>query len=302
MDSVPRDDAQLQIAAPTEEQLGDPGFWRALCPELRVEDSPWPPPAVAVDEATLAAVSADIRDEGYFQVVEPQLPPDLVARLVRGVERLHDRAMPVTWLFVFDEAWEVFARLRPVAEAVLGEGYLWTPTVWTFRLGPGYAEAGWGPHRDGTRPFESVRADGRPKACTLWVPLTDATPANGCIYVVPRPLDTVEKIVVQNARAVPARAGSVLGWNHQVLHWGGRSSPKAAGSRVAITLELQRGDEEPNARPLLDPSVQPALGQRLGLVGLAFSKYRHFTHLPEPWASLATPLVKRYLFGGPGPS
>src|SRR5438093_1083574 len=83
----------------------------------------------------------------------------------------------------------------------------------------------------------SGRGRGRRNRLTTWVPLTDATLSNGCMYVVPKSTDErVQQAVenyssrkmsmgdvqrlLQHARALPARAGSVLCWGFGLLHWG----------------------------------------------------------------------------------
>ena len=51
--------------------------------------------------------------------------------------------------------------------------------------------AGFSPHRD-RQPADSpgsFRDDGAAKLTTCWVPLTDATPENSCLYAIPRAHD-----------------------------------------------------------------------------------------------------------------
>lgn len=43
--------------------------------------------------------------------------------------------------------------------------------------------AGWGPHRDRVQP--TLDEDNSPHSLTVWLPFTDATPLNGCMYVLP---------------------------------------------------------------------------------------------------------------------
>jgi hypothetical protein len=71
---------------------------------------------------------------------------------------------------------------------------------------------------------------------TSWIPLSDATPQNGCMYVVPAHLDphygkpTTPRSQLPDlslARALPVRPGDYLVWNQAVLHWGGESNEAA---------------------------------------------------------------------------
>jgi len=66
------------------------------------------------------------------------------------------------------------------------------------------------------------------------------------MYIVPAFFDTnygnVQKgqkreiINFQDIRALPAVAGSVLCWNHAVLHWGGRSNERAPHPHISLAF------------------------------------------------------------------
>lgn len=61
------------------------------------------------------------------------------------------------------------------------------PDIWVFNIDPRHGEpAGWRPHRDRPHPW---MADGTPNSLNFWLPLTEATPLNGCMYILPRPAD-----------------------------------------------------------------------------------------------------------------
>jgi hypothetical protein len=68
----------------------------------------------------------------------------------------------------------------------------------------------------------------------------DATPDNGRIYVVPATrepnysgdLKQCKANTLQDVRALPAKVGSVLGWNHQLLPWGGGARAPARSLRA----------------------------------------------------------------------
>src|SRR5439155_6934207 len=100
---------------------------------------------------------------------------------------------------------------------------------WVWFLPPSEEAAGWGPHRD--RVQCTVDDDNSPQVITVWLAFSDATPLNGCIYVLPtnfddsferRVWDNRQTMVLrrpQDIRAVPASKGSLLSWNHGLLHW-----------------------------------------------------------------------------------
>jgi SAM-dependent methyltransferase len=149
--------------------------------------------------------------------------------------------------------------------------------------------------------------DDSPHSLTVWLPFSEATPLNGCIYVLPAQHDErfrrrvwdgpgndkVEDL--QNIRALPAQAGSLLAWNQAILHWGGRASRRAEGPRTSAAFEFQRGDKPPFNEPLLDPQRVPSFAERLGLIGKQVLQYRHMYPLAPDVESLAIELRDRFM-------
>ena len=99
------------------------------------------------------------------------------------------------------------------------------------------------PHRDyPASEAWNTKADA-PRLVSAWIPLTDATTDNGCMYVLPRRHDscwsdsrhpdhltpaqreegggTTLRFDVSHARPMIAKAGSVCAWAGQTVHWGG---------------------------------------------------------------------------------
>ena len=196
---------------------------------------------------------------------------------------------PPVFAFVFDEFWTVWRmphwsnyqrRARP--------GYRLRPTFTVLRHSQRGAK-GWPPHADGF---------GQP-GVSVWIPLSDAT-IERCIYVVPKdliagrvqvgdlfgaadlPLSTVTDLL-QCARALPARAGSVLLWNFDVIHWGavvqGGSQPRISVSAefVPAAYGVSADDVERWHRPR-STTVPPFL-DRLGVIA---SNIRMFA-ANDPW-------------------
>jgi hypothetical protein len=110
--------------------------------------------------------------------------------------------------------------------------------------------AGWLPHRD--RPSapasEGFRPDGSPRYTTVWIPLTDATPASSCLYFLPagadpgylKTGDQLEDIFVkpqswQHITAQPMAAGGVICFSHRLLHWGSVAE-LGAPARIAMSF------------------------------------------------------------------
>jgi len=264
-----------------------PDYWRSLNPTLSIsEDAATDLISLADDE--LEGIIRNVTVEGYFQV-DDLLSLRQARQLGSAVANLHGRKCPPVFAFVYDEFWTVCRKLTPVLEHILSAPYYQLPDFWVWYLDPSLQAAGWRPHRD--KGFSALLPDGAPKSLTVWISLTDATPMNGCMYVVPAHLDPPSSYLgrkdnllppnMQDVRALPVAAGSALGWNQAILHWGGRASQRAPHPRISFACEFQRADVAPYNTPLLDPSETPAFQQRLKLIGKQILQYRHMYGFSE---------------------
>lgn len=260
----------------------NPDYWRSLNPDLGISETG----ARLEPEQRPPTLAADWReqlvDEGYLQL-EDRLEVSDIERLRQAIENIVADSWPAVLCAVYDEFWRLFARLRRLLPPILGEDYRILPAFWAWRLDPAKEEAGWDPHRD--RNIDTLLRDGMPKSLTTWVPLTDATPLNGCMYVLPASRDpdyrnflgSDQAPALQHIRALPAAPGTVLLWNQRILHWGGVSSRRATVPRISLAMEFQRGDESPYREPLLDPNELPPFELRVKLITHLLAKYRPFT-------------------------
>lgn len=262
----------------------DPRYWTQLAPQLSVGGAVQVrAPAVAAD--TLDAVRRHFAAEGYFQT-PPMLDAAELARLNDAIDAVNGAGWPPVFAWVYDEFWAL-ARLPDVAALLasqIGAGYSQIPHIWTHVVPATVGSAGWVPHFDGP-------SRGR---ASIWIALTDATLANGCMHVVSRrrlsgafasqPLETGRVPLadalraLHGVRALPAPPGSVLGWTFDVLHWGG-ACVSAGTARRAISLEFIAAGEPPNAdeAPLLPlTGALPALADRLRMIATAVMLYQKF--------------------------
>jgi hypothetical protein len=279
-------------------------FWRELRPSLSIEGAP---DVDGFQFGDVPKLMEQLRFEGYVNVAGV-VPEKLVVAMRECIALLHERKIPLAFAFVYDEAWQVFKGLTSFMEAALGNGYRALPDFWVWHVVPSESSHGWSPHRDRVQP--TLDRNNSPHSLTVWIPFTDATPLNGCIYMLPAHLDDRFKqriwdgegnnhvLAPQNIRALPATAGSLLAWNQAVLHWGGRASRLAEGPRSSAALEFQRGDKAPFNRPLLDPKRTPGFQQRLGLVGKQVLQYQHMYPLTPDIAAVAEALRTKFMPGG----
>jgi hypothetical protein len=256
-------------------------FWQRLNPELTISDRPLAAP-LAARPPIAAAVAARAREQldalGFF-ATPPVLTAAECAVLRTAVARLAEAGLPSGCLAVYDEVYRCFAGLEPLFEPVLGADYLWVADgLWAFYVPAGApARNGlWSPfdaHRDSLGPDPAVVGGGRPSILTVWIPLSDVTPAESCLYVVPKPGDPgfrageqgvgAGDFDLQSIRAIPAAAGSVVAWSTHLIHWGSRSWADAASARVAVTTYFQRADVPPFDPSVFDPAGEVSLDSRL---------------------------------------
>jgi tetratricopeptide (TPR) repeat protein len=266
------------------EKIIHPEFWLEMNPELSINgDSNLAESKVDISPEQIEILSDRMRTEGYFQI-DDLLPALEIEKLRVGIERLRANGIRPVFILVYDQVWQMFQRLSPILSAILGADYRQFPGFWAWFIDPQQSERGWRPHID--RTDSPLRSDRMTDTVNIWIALTEATPLNGCMYIVPANLDptygTSERPTeyhagfdLQSIRALPAKAGSVLCWNGLVYHWGGSSSQGATHARISIANDFQRGDVRAYEQPLLDPFTRLSLSDRLGLVGLQTLRYRH---------------------------
>ncbi len=281
---------------PSFGDMAAPEMWRALAPELHVADAAFLEAArrpVDFDPATLADIPRRLATSGYFQLPPPRWSFDLAA-LGRGVSAVAKAGYPPVFIFMYDEAWLVFAQLKALLESALGGSYMIMPAFWSWHVDGSRESAGWPPHRDNHE--KALMPDRRtPRLVALWIPLSEATPLNGCMYVLPAdrdpfyeaPRDAKAGVDLQDIRALPAATGSVLGWTQALYHWGGRASQPVTTPRISLSVEFQRGDELPVLEPLLDPDVVPGVPERARLILRQLLQYRSFSPLTPELLSFA---------------
>jgi hypothetical protein len=272
-------------------QLGTDGKGTAVCME-----------ATPIEPRQHGEFVRKVAVEGYFQT-EPVLSAPALERMRSCLESLRREGWPPVFGFVYDEFW-LAARtpsLVRLLSAVLGAGYRQIPHVWTHYVHPTKWAGGWPPHVDGPR---------RPNRLNVWLPLTDATLDNGCMYLIPRDrtppvardfsrVEAVDradlKALLHNARALPARAGAVLGWAFDVIHWGSRCDGPGE-PRISISQEFIADGESPGSDELPLLEAQPGLptfAQRLHAIGKGIVEYERFEPAMIRFVELARRLVER---------
>jgi hypothetical protein len=281
----------------------DCDYWRTLCPDLgitRPQDLKDLEGTPLSSEQT-AWACAHLERHGYFQIPEI-IAPAVVARMHRCVEILRSSNWPPVFSFVYDEFWAISRTpsLVNFLSRKLGTGFLQAAGVWTYRVDPRARASGWAPHVDSRNDEERI---------TLWIPLTAATIGNGCMYVIPQDrvppalpacyLDWTAVshdelgILLRNVTPLPATAGSVLGWNNSLIHWGGRALESATFPRISVGVEFMSKRANPRSweKPVFDMQL-PDFATRVRAIGQSILYYEKFETAIRKYCGLASKLVE----------
>lgn len=278
-------------------QALDPGFWRRFGPDLSIENESgakllesYPP---AGDEVVRQCEK--IRREGYFQT-QPIVDTIAIGRMRALVEKLREAGWPPVFSYVYDEFWDVVRTptLKHLISEFLGEGYRQNSFCWTYYVARSKG-AGWPPHTD---------SGDRTSRLTVWVPLSEATLDNGCIYVVPAdrmPADFPSKYhdvktvtqsqlgtLLQAARALPSPPGAYLGWHHGLIHWGsfacGQTAPRIS---MAVEFVAAGASARKNEEPLFDMHRLPSFSERIETISKGIQLYAKFEPLMNRYRELS---------------
>lgn len=273
--------------------------WRRLVPFASIEEK-----VVSGDHARIAPPDAvreksRLDEDGYFSLKQV-LDRERIARMHDIARAVRADGWPVAFAFVYDEFWSV-ARTPSISaflEASLGPGFMQNTVVWAHWVPDAKGVAGWRPHDD-------CRGGGD-TFLSLWIPLSEATVENGCMFLVPdrrsREVadaikaqdnlpDTLFRKTLQDVVALPASPGSLIGWRGDVLHWGGANSGSST-PRVSLALEFRSRDARTRRfeRPLIDPrAALPPFRTRLFAIVKALREYTEF----EPLLRRHLPLAER---------
>eukprot|EP00011_Vannellida_sp_DIVA3-517-6-12_P001975 CAMPEP_0114608976 /NCGR_PEP_ID=MMETSP0168-20121206/2853_1 /TAXON_ID=95228 ORGANISM="Vannella sp., Strain DIVA3 517/6/12" /NCGR_SAMPLE_ID=MMETSP0168 /ASSEMBLY_ACC=CAM_ASM_000044 /LENGTH=296 /DNA_ID=CAMNT_0001819885 /DNA_START=6 /DNA_END=893 /DNA_ORIENTATION=- len=276
-------------------------YWRSICGTDAITDDPDLRDERETDSGLAQRVGEDWRKYGYTRV--GGFFGDSIGRLevlAEAARRLENAGWPPTFVILLNDAWWAVARaqreiFRENALLCNGDFYAWTQT------------SGWSIHRDRDdhRCVDSITA--APLYATLWIPLTEATPANGCVYVVPKERDEgylgdcTGSVSTPDIVALPASVGDVLSWTGRALHFGGRpdeqqmellSSRGVARPRERIALSLafsnpsfEAAEEHGLETEVLTPNggerlVPPSVSERLELAVVQLLIYQANSAVP----------------------
>ncbi|VEU34226.1 unnamed protein product [Pseudo-nitzschia multistriata] len=243
----------------------DPDAWMAICPGLSIDlSTPSASGSISRKKSHVCSKKSQTKHKrrreklirnGYALVND-----SFDVRMVReGIEALHKQHLPATFILLFDESWHLACQSKEVLENASHEKNAFNYDLLAWYIPPG--SPGFSPHRDrqpDDAPSTFHSDDQQAKFVTNWIALSDATPENSCLYVIPKPFDPgytngdIEKVEddnessdavggnqitnplhralstkesFQHIRCLPRKAGQSVLFTHRIIHWGSQGDP-----------------------------------------------------------------------------
>ena len=238
----------------------DVNAWKAICTGLSIAstDTDGKGRHISEDLVEVDTLKHERRRQkliknGYALVNDP-----FDVQLVReGIECLHKQGLPATFILLFDETWRLACQSKHVLEQASHKKNVFNYDLLAWYIPQG--SPGFSPHRD-RQPDDApstFHSDDQAKFITNWIALSDATPENSCLYMIPKPfdpgyttgdIDSVDdkgdcekdetgssadplhralssKEAFQKIRCLPRKAGQSILFTHRIIHWGSRGDP-----------------------------------------------------------------------------
>ena len=201
-----------------------------------------------------------------------------MSTLAKSIETLVQNNIPASMILLFDEVWELCHVAGNLISQSTHQNNVINFDMLAWHIDASKDECGFSPHRD-RQPDNvhnvksSFHSNGHAKYVTLWLALTDATPENSCLYVIPQQYDPgylegdddnddgdgdddelslldkdtkvfkdplqkalTSKTDYQNIRAIPRLSGQAVMFTHRILHWGSKGNPQCKHPRVALSF------------------------------------------------------------------
>ncbi len=276
-------------------KIEDVNFWRALSPGLAITDDPFAGSEARpkLDPHLRAAYRDQVRIEGYFQT--GRLVSEVTLKqMLEAIENVRNAGLPNMFALLYDAFYQALAQVSPALSAVLSEGWRLIPNFWVYYIEPSDHGKGFEPHRDAEY-ANTIDENGMPAVLTAWITVTEATPLNSCMYLLPRNRDSQyndavhnlktgwDQMALQDLRALPTAAGTLSCWDQYVFHYGSRSCQRAPAPRVSIAMYCQRGDIPPVDDRAIEIPSRLDFKTRLGIIcrGLRRYSYVSFQNSPQ---------------------
>ena len=286
----------LAIAAQSAE------FWRRLAPDLTISDGQ-PGKSVIRQADQIAKDRMTLINDGYLHLDGQDFNVD-PAGIAEAMQRIVVAGLPSSFIGVYDQTWAIIARLEATLDGLFAGKAAMVPNFHADHIG----RDSQGRAATRQRPTLGLHRDKSPKNVTVWVPLTDATPENGCVYTVPAGQDknygaaetTRADASLPSIRALPAKAGDILIWTGEAYTWQGRPNPRAkAPALMSLSWEFQSADTPPLEGLTLDSYPYVPFETRLGLLARQMPGHTSGFSSNPLWRAVQQTLSNRYPMNSP---
>lgn len=260
-------------------------YWRQISPNSKITSGAFSNlgDPISFSGSDIERYKYSLRSEGYFKTPSciDQMQLECLCQIVIDVM---SKGHPPVYALLYDAFYETLLSLSNLLSGLLGQGYKMIPDEPDVYFIPTSKEqGGTPPHRDSLRSLDMYTDDGLPELINIWVALTDVTADNSCMHVVPAQhdpnyrsnrsfddTDPTSGVNLQSVRALPVKAGSVIGWSTELLHWGGFSSDDAVNPRLSFAMYFQRGDCRDFHKNIVFPNSPLPFEHRLYIVEKLF--------------------------------
>jgi hypothetical protein len=263
------------------DSLSDQGFFNKLIPSLEIGllKSFKENQSLLFCEETMKREQQRLDFDGHF-IFKNTLKMDTLKKLKKAILILEENNLPAIFISLYDEFWQLVHDLNPIGSGLLGEDYMIFPDFWVWNVDHKKQSSGWRPHRESI--VESSDSSYPTKSISLWISLTEATTENGCMYILPKSKDrgypssiVFDINTLQDVKALPVPAGSIIGWNQSVFHWGSSNSRLACDSRMSFAMELRKVSDRDEIPFMIASHKVPSFNERVHLVAMQFVNYKH---------------------------
>jgi len=243
-----------------------------------------PPPSPGQSPQYTITYTDDGNQEAGVEEEElrADIKASLLASLEQGIDALCSHGWPPSFIFLFDEAWELVKLLLPLAQESLGSDVSLDPGWYATKASSTARHEA--PHRRHSY-SQSFTADGEAKLMHFVAMLNEATVSNGNLCVVPkeydiyfetdeawehmRPCDDKPEVLslrfgIQDLRPINGLPGTVFGAAGNLIHWKSCCSQAAANPLSTLDL-LFRGSDAGDCAYGFDPvGLHDAFGWSIG--------------------------------------
>eukprot|EP00162_Nutomonas_longa_P011452 comp20563_c0_seq2/m.41703 comp20563_c0_seq2/g.41703 ORF comp20563_c0_seq2/g.41703 comp20563_c0_seq2/m.41703 type:complete len:358 (-) comp20563_c0_seq2:28-1101(-) len=310
------------------DHLVDPAFYEQIAPTLHIGSLEESTALSAFTNVSSLAFNCNLKDRqrfidrGYIGVRSdrskaPEEYRRIIGAMHTAVLKFVEAGLPPVFIFAYEEPWRfVLEWAQNCLQGVFMEDYIVLPALWAWHVSQANFNRedsmGWKPHRDrldepipASPALDRVRSFSLTTVTSVWLALSEATPTNGCIYIVPKDRDAYARretnsdtyvhdadnpgghrirFPLQAITALPAQPGDWFTWDQRLLHWGGISSEDKP--RISLAFEVHRASLPIAEYPAFKDHI-PSFRERMAIILYGVTRYTHMYDMGDKLLAFA---------------